>query len=146
MTAIPLVHFFPHPQMHLLPQMNCSLSSPNKFHFTVSKRQFFSYKLPSQKKTKTSYREKKLSTILSTSIWMRFLLKRDCGDHVPFCFITTWTICSSGTFLFWSLSPFHNRTGILRKTTKATIKKHKAWKLTRFLRFNMKNQHLYFID
>lgn len=79
---------------------------------------------------------------LSTSIWMRFLLERDCGDHVPFCFITTRTVCSSGTFFFWSLSPLHNRTGILRKTTKATIKKHKAWKLTWFLRFNMKNQDL----
>lgn len=26
MTAIPLVNFFPHPEIHLLPQMNPSLS------------------------------------------------------------------------------------------------------------------------
>lgn len=130
MTAILFVNFFPHPEIHLLPQMNPSLSSPNKFHFTISKRQFFSYKLPSWIKNKTPNKQKSLPHFfLSTSIWMRFLLKRDCGDHVPFCFITTWTVCSSGTFFFRSLSPLHNRTGILKKQEKQLSKntRHENW-------------------
>lgn len=71
--------------------------------------------------------------ILSTSIWMRFLFKRDCGDHVPFCFIATWTVCSSGTFFFRSLSPLNNRTGILRRVGEKKSyyqkekKRHENW-------------------
>lgn len=60
---------------------------------------------------------------------MRFLFKRDCGDHVPFCFITAWTVCSSGTFFFRGLSPLHNRTGILRGGKKVTIKKTQGRKI-----------------
>lgn len=89
--------------------------------YTIYSRQFFSYRLIKKKKRKSTY-------FWSTSIWMRFLFKRDCGDHVPFCFIAIWTVCSSGKFFFGSWSPLYNRAGILsKKGNHQKSTRHESW-------------------
>lgn len=74
---------------------------------------------------KSEERKRKFTYFWSTSIWMGFLFKRDGGDHVPFCFIIVWTVCSSRGFFFGHWSPLYHRTGILSKDSNHQ-KKHRT--------------------